>query len=71
MNIQYTTISHTMQLYDLQGFNVCHAKVTSVMQGRRAERRKKGKKIPAPPKKCGDREGPYGRLGALKGLFSE
>ena len=28
------------------------------MQGRRAERRKKGKKIPAPPKKCGDREGP-------------
>ena len=36
-----------MQLYDLQGFNVCHARATSIMQRRRAAHGQRTQKNPA------------------------
>ena len=37
-----------MQLYDLQGFNVYHARATSIMQGRRAAHGQRTQKKPRP-----------------------
>ena len=42
-----------MQLYDLQGFNVCHAKATSIMQRRRAAHGQRTQKNPASIQEAG------------------